>query len=93
MRRAAAFLPGLSTCIAPSGPSVRVGLRPFAVGGMPMIGPVKGVPGGWGEGVGGGPLGWQGAHSQAPQAWLAATTILSQAMSWSGSRSAGVVLL
>lgn len=46
LERAAAFLPHLAPCSQPSDEAVRVGLRPFAVGGMPLIGPVPGHPGG-----------------------------------------------
>ncbi len=46
MQRAAHFLPALAACAPPSGAAVRVGPRPYAVGGLPMIGgPVKGHPG------------------------------------------------
>ncbi|KAJ9533393.1 hypothetical protein QJQ45_026374 [Haematococcus lacustris] len=45
LERAAAFLPHLAPCSQPSDEAVRVGLRPFAVGGMPLIGPVPGHPG------------------------------------------------
>ncbi|GAX84703.1 hypothetical protein CEUSTIGMA_g12125.t1 [Chlamydomonas eustigma] len=45
MDRAAMFLPNLSGLKTPEGPAVRVGLRPFAVGGAPIIGSVPGIPG------------------------------------------------
>ncbi len=44
MQRAAHFLPGLSNYGSASG-GVRVGLRPYALGGLPFIGPVAEVPG------------------------------------------------
>lgn len=40
MERAALFLPALGSIPNPTGQAVRVGLRPFARGGLPMIGPV-----------------------------------------------------
>ncbi len=46
MRRAVQFLPHLAGAPTPEGPAVRVGLRPFAVGGLPMIGPIPECPGG-----------------------------------------------
>ncbi|KXZ41516.1 hypothetical protein GPECTOR_420g277 [Gonium pectorale] len=58
LQRAALFLPGLKLAAeaaaqpgtqsgspALAGLSVRVGLRPYAVGGLPMVGPVDGAPG------------------------------------------------
>ena len=45
MERAAIFLPALAAVPRPKGPDVRVGLRPYAVGGLPLIGPVPGLPG------------------------------------------------
>lgn len=45
MDRAALFLPHLKGAPLPQGPDVRVGLRPFATGGAPMIGPVPGAQG------------------------------------------------
>ncbi len=45
MERAAEFLPGLKSCKVPTGDAVRVGPRPYAVGGMPFIGPVPGQTG------------------------------------------------
>ncbi len=61
LRRAALFLPGLGAAAdaaasaaeaggagaggALAGLSVRVGLRPYAVGGLPLVGPVHGAPG------------------------------------------------
>ncbi|KAG2442112.1 hypothetical protein HYH02_009601 [Chlamydomonas schloesseri] len=59
MQRAALFLPGLQPAAAQAaaaaapgsssggvpGLSVRVGLRPYAVGGLPLVGPVAGAPG------------------------------------------------
>lgn len=49
MHRAAQFLPHLEGIrVDPNDPaSVRVGLRPFAHGGLPMVGPVPGVQGVW----------------------------------------------
>ncbi|DBA78931.1 hypothetical protein WJX77_006610 [Trebouxia sp. C0004] len=44
MQRAAHFLPGLRNYGSASG-GVRVGLRPYALGGLPFIGPVAEVPG------------------------------------------------
>lgn len=42
--RASAFLPALAT-IKVADADVRVGLRPFAFGGLPFVGAVPGVPG------------------------------------------------
>eukprot|EP00955_Chlamydomonas_euryale_P057372 356737-Chlamydomonas_euryale.AAC.6 len=47
MSRAKAFLPALAHVADPSGDRVRVGLRPFATGGLPLIGQVPGAPGGY----------------------------------------------
>lgn len=44
LQRAASFLPALAGVSADE-PSARVGLRPYAVGGLPIIGPVEGCPG------------------------------------------------
>ena len=45
MARAAHFLPALAAVAKPQGADVRVGLRPYAIGGLPAIGPVPGFPG------------------------------------------------
>ncbi|KIY94450.1 hypothetical protein MNEG_13511 [Monoraphidium neglectum] len=54
MRRAHRFMPHLSPALLDAalsgggpvgGASVRVGLRPYALGGLPAIGPVPGLPG------------------------------------------------
>jgi glycine/D-amino acid oxidase-like deaminating enzyme len=45
LRRAAHFLPGLAG-LAARDSATRVGLRPYAIGGMPMVGPPPGLPGG-----------------------------------------------
>jgi glycine/D-amino acid oxidase-like deaminating enzyme len=54
MERAHSFMPALSPALlqaalngggGPAAASVRVGLRPYAVGGLPAIGPVQGLPG------------------------------------------------
>jgi len=45
MGRAAQFLPQLADHPLPTGPDVRVGLRPYATGGLPMVGPVPGCSG------------------------------------------------
>ena len=44
MQRAAHFLPGLIN-YGTASEEVRVGLRPYALGGLPFIGPVAEVPG------------------------------------------------
>ena len=44
MQRAAHFLPGLIS-YGTASEEVRVGLRPYALGGLPFIGPVAEVPG------------------------------------------------
>ena len=46
MDRAAHFLPALAHAPRPAGADVRVGLRPFAVVGLPIVGPVPGLPAG-----------------------------------------------
>ena len=45
MTRATGFLPALAGVPLPQGDDVRVGLRPYAVGGLPLVGPVPGLPG------------------------------------------------
>eukprot|EP00798_Chlamydomonas_sp_ICE-L_P012539 gene12539-15754_t len=45
LQRATHFLPHLAQCEPPQGAAVRVGLRPHAAGGLPLVGPIPGVPG------------------------------------------------
>lgn len=44
VERATQFLPALSA-LDPGAASVRVGLRPYAAGGLPLVGPVASQPG------------------------------------------------
>lgn len=43
LQRAAEFLPDLAG-VRPADVSVRVGPRPYAVGGLPAVGPAPGIP-------------------------------------------------
>ena len=45
LQRAATFLPGLEGYSMSVSDDVRVGLRPYALGGLPFIGPVDEIPG------------------------------------------------
>jgi hypothetical protein len=45
LARAALFLPALQG-LGPKASATRVGLRPYALGGLPLLGPAEGLPGG-----------------------------------------------